>query len=248
MANKKNIPFHKRVSRQIRRGIKSRYGTWAKPKAGGIFKDVAMLKSLINTEKKRTDVTLSTPAKIGQYADLSAATTGVYVVRLTPTIAQGVQNNQRSGNSLKIVSAMINMHFTQQTLTTESIRLRWYILNIPEEDMPLGSVETKFLEENPFSGVIDYNSSRDPEYFTQFKIVRSGNVFLKADATHIARTSSANIKCPLKLNHHLKYNSNSTSDSTKNQFYLYVVADSGDNSLNTGAQVQFNTRWYYTDN
>lgn len=246
--NKKQVPFHKRISRQIRRGVKSRYGSWSKPKISKIASDVAMLKHLVNVEKKRTDVTLSAPTGLGQFANEGLATTGAYITRITPTIAQGVADNQRTGNSLKIVSAMININFVQQSANHNSQRLTWYVINIPEEDMPTSSVLTKFLEENPFSGVIDYNSSRDPEYFTQFKIVRSGSVYLKADPTHLAPAMSANVKCPLKLNHHLKYNSNATSDSTKNQFYILVVADRGDVSLNTGATIQYNTRWYYTDN
>lgn len=244
----KQVPWYKKISRYARSGIKKRYGSISKPKFASIAKDVANLKHLLNVEKKKTDVTLSTPTPLAQYADTSLTTTGVYVTRITPTIDQGIQNNQRTGNSLKLVSAMINLYFTQQQHATESLRLKWYIICVPEEDMPTSQVENKFMEENPFSGVIDFNSSRDPEHFTQFKIIRSGNAYLKADTSHIARTSSANVKVPLKLNHHLKYASNTTADSTKNQFYLYVTVDRGDIALSTGANIQFNTRYYYTDN
>ena len=243
----KKTSFIKRAGRYVKKGLKKRYGSWSKPNISQLSKDVAMLKHLVNVEKKKTDVTLSTPTGIGQFADESLATTGVYVTRLTPTINQGIQNNQRTGNSLKLVSAMVNMEFRQQSSCRNNIRLRWYIINVPEEDMGLSNVEVKFMEENPFSGVIDYNSSRNPEFFTQFKVIRSGNVYIKQDAqSNLAY--QANVKCPLKLNHHLKYDANDTANSTKNQFYLYVVADRGDVSLNTGVQIQYNTRWYYTDN
>lgn len=248
MPYNRKVPFHKRVSRFVRKTVKKNYGTFAKPKLSNIAKDISMLKHLVNVEKKKTDVTLSTPTGIGQFQQTSLATTGCFVQRLTPTIAQGVASNQRTGNSLKLVSAMVNMNFVQQTSNADSMKLKWYIINVPEEDMGLSDVENKFFEENPFSGVIDYNSSRDPEYFTQFKVVRTGNVYLKADPTHLTPSSNANVKCPLRLNHHLKYNANDTEVSTKNQFYLYIIADRGDINANTGATIQYNTRWYYTDN
>lgn len=248
---KAKVPFYKRVGRFARKVVKKRYGTFNKPKITNIAKDVAMLKHLVNVEKKKTDITLSTKTGVAQFADVALATTGCYAVRITPTIYQGIGSAQRTGNSLKIVSSMINIQFTAQEHCRNNTRLRWYIINVPEEDMGLTDLKQKFFDENPFSGVIDYNSARNPDNFTQFKIIKSGTSYIKMEqypANHSSTRYSANVKCPLRLNHHLKYASNTTAITQKNQFYILVVADNGDTSASTGVDIQFNTRWYYTDN
>ena len=58
----------------------------------------------------------------------------------------------------------------------------------------------------------------------------------------------AQLKIPLKFNHHLKYNSDASTVTTKNKFFIVLTCDTGDAVALTGAQYQLNMRWYYTDN
>ena len=74
---------------------------------------------------------------------------------------------------------------------------------------------SNFFEPNPFSTVIDYHSSRDAEYFTSYKVVKSGQVSLVPDSL-TSQIAFAQRKIPLKLNHHQKFN---TDVSATNSFF-----------------------------
>lgn len=235
----------KKTYRKVRGMAKKRYGG-----VGGrsnIVKDVALLKSLVNVEKKRFDVTSAGPITMGQTA--GAGVSAYLCNDVTPAPPQGLTNATRNGNSIKIVSAVIDMYLNQSVNTINAIKLKWMLVCRPDNslDIAAGVANTYIHETNPFSGVIDYHSNRDAEFFTAFKIIKSGRVSLSQDqiATGIAY---AQIKAPLKLNHHLKYNTNASILTTKNKFYLIVMADTGDTVALTGNQVQYNIRWYYTDN
>jgi len=235
----------KKTYRKVRTMAKKRYGG-----SGGrskLFKDVAMLKHLVNTEKKRFDVTLSNTVGVAQLS--TAGVSGQYAAIITPFPLEGVTQGARIGNSLKIVSACIDLQFTQQASTVNRLRARWYIVCRPDNGTNYTAATSiaQFLEPNPFSTVNDYYSSRDPEYFTSMKVIKQGVVTLTSDSVTGAR-SNHQVKIPLKLNHHLKFNTDATNITTKNQFYLFVTASDGDVATNTGTALLYNCRWYFTDN
>ena len=205
-----------------------------------------MLKSLINVEKKRKDRSLSSPTQLAQYASAGAA--GYFCNDITPSIAQGVGASQRTGNSVKLTSMCLDIQFKQDSATKNQVMLRYYILNVKEANTTVNEAGLELLEPNPFSSVRDFHSNRDPEHFTKYRIIKSGVCKVAADFTHLNETSYKQIKIPLKLNHHLKYQSGSSNDSVKNTFFLLVVADTGNISTNTGIIIQYNARFYYTDN
>jgi len=224
---------------------KSRYGG-----AGGrsnIAKDVAMLKALVNVEKKRVDSTQNTALAVAQTA--GAGFSGATCTQITPVVAQGITNSTRNGNSVKLVSCLLSIQFAQQANTVNDMKLKWFIICRPDNAALYApsAIVQQFLEVNPFSTVQDYYSNRDPEYFTAFRVIKQGVVDLKQDQV----TSGQSIvqkTIPLRLNHHLKFNSNTSTDTTKNAFYLLVTASSGDSVALTGASFAYNVRWYYTDN
>lgn len=235
----------KKTYRKVRTLAKKRYGG-----SGGrskLFKDVAMLKHLVNVEKKRFDVTQNTSSNFAQLA--GAGVSGQYAAIITPFPLEGVTNSTRLGNSLKIVSACIDIQFAQQSACVNKLRCRWYIVCRPDNgtNYTAATAIAQFFEPNPFSGVNDSYSSRDPEFFTAMKVIKQGQVILSTDAVTNAR-SNQQVKIPLKLNHHLKFNSDATNITVKNQFYLFVLASDGDTTANTGAAIVYNCRWYFTDN
>jgi len=231
----------KKTYRKVRTMAKKRYSSRA-----NIAADIAMLKHLVNVEKKRFDVTLTTPAAVS--LSFSAAQ-GAYAAIISPQPIEGTGNAERVGNSIKIVSAMINLRFSQQSSAVNPIHIRWYIVCRPDNatSYTANSTFSHFLEVNPFTTQRDYHSNRDPEYFTSMNVIKSGTVLLKQDQV-TGGTGIVQVKVPLKLNHHLKYNTDSTTITTKNQFYLFAVASEGDQALSTGGLIQYNVRWYYTDN
>jgi len=236
----------KRVYKKVKTAAKKRYMRKGSLNVARIVQDVKMLKHLVNVEKKRFDVTLTTPAPVSLSFN---AAQGAYAAIISPAPIEGVGNNERVGNSIKLVSAMINLRFSQQSSAVNPVHIKYWIVCRPDNatSYTANSTFSHFLEPNPFSTQRDYHSNRDPEYFTSMKVIKSGTVVLKQDSI-TGGQSIVQRKIPLKLNHHLKFNTDATTISTKNQFYLFAVASEGDQALSTGGLIQYNIRWYYTDN
>jgi len=207
---------------------------------------IANMVRLMNVEKKRVDITYSN-INFSQFNGVGVG--GYSALAMTPTIIQGVTGSTRNGNSVKIVSACFDFQFTQQSNALNNSNIKWYIVCLPDNgSAPAAtSIAGRLLEINPFSAVIDYHSSRDPEYFSSLKIIKSGTVKMLADQI-TTQTYYAQRKIPLKLNHHLKYNSDATSVTTKNAFFMIFTQDQGDTNIATGATVSLTARFYYVDN
>lgn len=217
------------------------------PNVKNIYNDVMMLKHLVNVEKKRFDVTLNTSTPVAQVS--TAGVSGQYSAIITPYPLEGVTGSTRIGNSFKIVSACVDIQFAQQSACINKMRLRWYIVCRPDNgtNYTASTSIAQFFEPNPFSGVNDYFSSRDPEHFTSMQVIKQGMVTIQPDTVTNAR-SNHQVKIPLKLNHHVKFNTDTSNVTTKNQFYLFITASDGDTALNSGVAILYNVRWYYTDN
>jgi len=249
MFGQKNT-LKKYAKKQFKRAVKAgkkRYISKGGPNVKNIYKDVMMLKNLVNVEKKRKDVTLTTPSSLG--ATAGAGVTGAFNADITPAISQGNDNSTRNGNSLKLVSMCVDIQFGQSVNTNNAVRLRYFIVVNPDNSINKTSstVLSNLLEVNPFSTVIDYHSSRDAEFFTAYRVIKQGTCMLIPDSI-TGQISYVQFKIPLKLNHHLKYNVNSSTTTTKNSFYLIVTADTGDAVALTGANILYNIRYYYIDN
>lgn len=243
---RKAITYAKKQGKRIFRAAKKRYVRNGGLSMSKIMADVKMLKHLVNVEKKRFDISIPNTAPVSLSFN---AGFGGYAAIVQPTPIEGAGNNERIGNSIKLVSAMMNLRFSQQALAVNPIQIKWWLVCKPDNSTGVSgaSAVTHFLEPNPFSTQRDYHSNRDPEYFSAYKVITSGTVELKSDNTTGA-TGVTQRKVPLKLNHHLKFNTDSTTVTTKNQMYLFAVASEGAQENSTGALIQYNIRWFYTDN
>lgn len=212
-----------------------------------IGQDVMMLKSLVNVEKRRFDITSAGALTFGQTAGAGVA--GYLCVNVSPTPGQGTVLSARTGLSIKIVSCCIDMYFNQSVNAVNGGKIKWYMFIRKDNgvDTTPTVAATQLMEINPFSSVIDYHSSRDAEYFTSYKIIKQGVVSLTPDSL-TSQIAFAQRKVPLKLNLHQKYNQDASNITTKNKFFMLFTMDTGDTVALTGAQVQYNLRWYYTDN
>jgi len=246
--------FRKKAGKIVRRvakagmaAAKKRYVKKGGPNVKNIYNDVMTLKRLMNAEKKRLDVSITTPVSFGATAGVGV--TGLYAVNITPLIAQGAQGNQRNGLSVKLVSGCMDIQFGQSVNTNNQVRIRYFIVCRPDNanGATASSVSQMLLEPNPFSSVIDFHSSRDPENFRNLRVIKKGTATLIPDSI-TGQISYQQFKIPLKFNHHLKFQTDATTGSQVNNFYFIVTADTGDAVALTGGNVLFNMRWYYTDN
>lgn len=237
---------NRRIVKKVGAAIKKRYVGKGGVKMGQIYKDVALLKRAINVEKKRVDVADGTGVPLGLQA---TAAEGAFKVEMTPPIAQGITGNTRNGNSLKIVSACLDFQVSQQVNAINAFKYKWYFVCRPDASVATTptAVFQNMFEINPFTGFRDLHSNRDPEFFHQVRIIKTGNGYLSQDSITNG-TGIRQHKVPLKLSHHFKYLSDAALSTTKNQFYLIIVADTGDTNTSTGAVVKYNMRYYYVDN
>lgn len=237
----------KKYARKARGALIKRYFKKGyTPKVGRIMKDVAILKKALNTEKKRVESSQGVGVSFAQFA---GASSGNYAVDITPVISQGATGSTRNGLSVKLTSCCLDIQVNQSTNTVNEFRYRWFIVCRPDASLATTAAVaiTQFFENNLFSGVIDYHSNRDPEYFHQFRVLKSGIGKLTSDQL-ASQTSYNQWKVPMKLSHHLKYNTDVSTTTVKNQLFLFLVADSGDVTGLTGAQIRYNVRYYYVDN
>lgn len=240
----------KRNARRVRAVKKVAKKAWSVAKTLNSVQTASTLAGigmrLMNIEKKRIDVAQGNGVSFAQFA---GAATGAYAVDITPTISQGVTGNTRNGLSVKLVSCCADIQINQSTNTVSEFRYKWFIVCRPDASLTTNAsvALSQFFESNLFSGVVDYHSNRDPEFYHQFRVIKSGYGKLTSDQL-ATQTSYNQFKVPLKLKHHLKYNTDASTTTTKNQFFMFIVADSGDVTALTGGQVRFNMRYYYVDN
>jgi hypothetical protein len=241
----------KKVARKVRGKVIKRYfNKGYSPKVGTIMKDVMMLKKALNVEKKKTDISLlaTSAVSFAQFSNAAFTADGIFTADITPVIPQNATNSGRNGNSVKLVSCL-DMQINQSASTVNEFRYKWFIVCRPDASVAAtaSTIKDNMFEVSPFNGVRDYHSNRDPEYFHQVRIIKSGYGKMSQDQI----TSAIGLrqhKVPLRLNHHLKYNTDATTTTTKNQLCLFILADSGNTFSITGAQVQFTIRYYYVDN
>lgn len=258
--------FRKRVGRVVRRvarkGVKyakKRYvSKKGKFRLGRLVKDVAMVKKLINVEKKRYTQTY-TYDFLGQ---VNGAGGGAYITDLTPLIAQGTGASQRTGNSVKMTGMYLQGQLIQQSgaLDSNVVSVEVWFHKTREVAMSLSSTGNEIYNNSPFSNQIDMVSRRNQDYFSDYVCIRKKRVIVRADtysATNILR--NATFGMGLKLNRHLRWNDAGTL--VNGQLFLLVRCQSGNGSsttastaniphqgTNTGLKLSLDQITYYVDN
>jgi len=120
---------------------------------------------------------------------------------------------------------------------------------------------------NPFTGIVDYNSARNPDHFNNFRKLLTKTCYLPVDSI-AGQLQTKQIAVPFKWNrgkgHHIRYtgtgSTNYLNDVQSGQVFLLYFCDVGNSSgtastLNvpmltpvTGAQIKMSYRHYYYDN
>lgn len=270
---KKGLNKVKRSIRKTRRnvgqGLTNRYYKKGQGlKIQNVAKDVYMLKKLMNVEKKH--ITISASNNIGQFANLLNS---YNILDITPQPAENVTYNGRTGSSIKCVSYHMDMQFIHLGSTTQPIKGKVYI--IQNLGMPLTAIadqQSFFLSlfiPNPFitgyggtvgaTGIVEYNSSFNPDMYGRYKIIQSETFTVPADQ-FTGQPMYKTIKFGHKYEHHVRFNKDATS-ITNGQLFMITLLDSGNaggvTSTLTGVPVQtsstgvtqnMNLVHYYVDN
>lgn len=237
--------FVKKAGKAVVSAAKKRYTKGGKVNVMRIASDAAKLVRLMNVEKKYIDNSRSVN---GDFSQLSTLSAGYFIEEVTPQIQQGVTGSARTGNSVKLVSARLDFQVRGQSSTINELRYKYYLICKPDALITsFSQVVTECFDVNLFGANYDYHSLRDPEHFKNYKIVAQGSGKLIADSLS-GQLGINQAHRYLKLNHHLKYDSNVSSSPVVNKFFLVFFADSGDKSTNTGATLDWGMRTWFVDN
>lgn len=226
------------------------------------------------------------PVPVGQiYAadGLSTQCVGGWVAwDATPIPEEGPGYNQRDGSSLKCVSFYQKFQFWQQKATNAPSRLKLYTLLIKGAVLP-SATELQSFVNNIFltssfpvgvgidsgAGIVDYNSTFDPDYRATFSILNTKYIKLRsdnlADQTQITEATLGK-----KWQHHVRFNGDQNYP-TSGQIIQILFCDQGNANVNnafdgegtatlpgvntdgeiaasSGVWFNFNLTHYYVDN
>lgn len=241
-----------------------KFGRWAKKnivqpytaKKGGrgyknrmrLYSEVAALKKMVNAEKQNAESAVTTEYDLAQYAGVS--TTGMRVLDILPTISQGVGEDNRKGDSLKVCSWVLKLHtYNNGNLTLPDVNYRFYVLRQPTNPVSTTLVQSQFLETNTFSSVVDYHSSRDYEHFKDYIVMGQVNGKLKSimGGTSSAVSSANTHTLARKQEFHIRYEKGTTT-VLNNPIYLVAVASDGDRTTTNEIYFKYSFKVFFYDN
>lgn len=268
MAYKKKSSVFRRFRKGVRRAgqmagkvLKKRYYPNQKLNIGQIAKDVAMVKRMVNAEKKATSININNQV----FGQVLGNSQGFHSNDITPIPSQGVGDAQRTGNSIKICSWHMTAQIIQQSAATQAVNYKMYMFKIKGDPQTSpGNFAAEHWNSNNFVGgggsIIDYNSQINSVRFADSELIYFKRFRIAPDSMS-GQTGFRTINIGGKLQSHVRYNG-STTDVTNGQIILVILADSGNCSpttastlsnipvtaVNTGCVINYHLRWYYYDN
>ena len=173
------------------KGVKGRYYRPGAVKGlQNLAKDIEMIKSRLNVEKKYKDADVATTA-IGQANQNSD---GIVWYDVTPTLSQGTDGDERIGNSLKLTGLTFPLQFTQQVSCLGNRKVRVSLLRVTSADNSVDGTDAlvDYWDVNPLTGLRDFHAPR--AYRNQrtdgIKCVRSMVIHIPAPVTDNATSGT----------------------------------------------------------
>ena len=274
---------YKKTARQVEKkvfgtgGFKRRYGI-GKGKGGfklaTLAKDLEMVKSRLNAEKKEIREVEITGGSVGQVFNSG---NGYWFQDITPTLGQGTGADERIGNSLKMTGCNLNFQFMgqDQTLTGRKIKIGLYRVRDPSLGPSDASADitADVFDANPLTGLYDFNAAKAYRSSKNDGIacIREKTIYLpKVEILSRGGADAANqdiekayktLNFPVKLNDMIRYETNNDVLPNGYRYVILLRVDSGNsgpvasniqNIANTtresGVQVRMGQRWWYVDN
>lgn len=263
------MPFFKSVKKYARKATKAagkRYGVsygrrglrMSKNSLSRIDKDVQMIKSRLNVEKKFKDGSLST----GTAGQVNVNSPGYFTSTLTPQLSLGTSENERVGGSVKLTGLHIQLQAQGQVATYSRRRMKVCVVSSTESSVT--NVINDMWDENPLTGVRDYHSNRNYSNNPRaHKLLRT--VYMSTPQKQI--NSGAEItavgcdkKFGIKMQQLTRFEGSSNQPKDMHYFLIIFVNDGNSGNTNssntgvlttdnnTGLLIQEYFRWWYVDN
>lgn len=246
------------------RKYRGRKRMWRKKKSSGMLKKlsakVRMLQRTVKKEeKKRIHTYSATPNALGQVA---GNLNGGWKLDITPDPSQGDGYYDRSGSAITAVSSQLRFQISNQSACNQPSRFKIQVFRIMGTPWTSPTFYNTIFDTNLSSGIVDYNSSFNPDYRPVYKLLRTKTVYMPASQyagqTRVKEVS-LNIKYG-KTGHNIRFNGN-TTDVLDGQIICLIRCDNGNNSaltastlnvpisaINTGYYVNHYMTHYFKDN
>jgi hypothetical protein len=221
------------------RGVKGRYYRVGAVKGlQNLANDIQMIKNRLNVEKKYKDRDVSTFA----LAQVNQNGEGATIWDITPDITQGIDSDERIGNSIKFTGLTIPLQFSQQVACFGDRRVRVSLLRVTSADNNVNSTEAfeKYWDVNPLTGVRDFNAPRAyrKDEHDGIRCIRSAVVYIPGPKTDNSTTGTVDdtevnpkdYRFNLKLQDILRYSSSSSTKPDGLRYYLVLQCDAGNRS------------------
>ena len=263
------MKFVKKAVRSAKKAVKKRYGIGKKRtlNMSQLASDVARMVSMINAEKKTKDFPLEIRYVAQVYASsATVSSTGSQCFDISPyPVVQGTTVATRTGNSIKLCSALIECQVNQlasATLENKLIFEFWYNKGQYQTE---ANALAQIFSPSTFSGVIDSNSPRYQNYYGDYRLFRRHVCRIKQDQLSGDATNTT-FKVPIRFNknkgHHVRFiaNTSNTTDVQNGQIFMTVRSEIGNfgtyTSLldvpvvvpNSGYQVRCAVKHWFYDN
>lgn len=258
------------VRRNIRRGVRNVRRRYYRKKTGfnvaALARDVATVKSMLNTEKKRKSFSpegTRTVAQINNTDGIAGNTlSGHDSVELTSVNHmpdQGIGQSDRIGNSIRICSHIIRFQFWQESNTDGPRRVMIYLIRTRGDD---DFFVSEFFNSNDFiqnqgDSITTYDNTcrRNQAYYKNFRVLARRSVYLPADNTSaekVVRNFTMALK--FKKGNHIKFKSDADESISNNRMFLLLTCNAGNKGSGTPAISYIPTaaadsgvRWAYTN-
>lgn len=202
-------------------------------KIARVASEVAILRRLVNAEKKRITNGVNNQF-VGQ---VNGNSSGMYIYDITPYPSQGVTSETRNGASIKWTTSYLQLQFIHMSATQSTIKGRIYIIK-SKDIVNASTIQQQFFMPSPFitsTSIYDINSPREQDYFKDYVVLKTRNFTVKCDQIS-GQTVQTIVKMPLRFGHHCKYNDNSNV-LTDGQVFMLIVTDSGNIATATSSTV-----------
>lgn len=230
-----------------------------------IVKDVEMIKSRLNVEKKFVQSSVTE----AYTAQMNGNVEGYYAVDITPNMPQGDGESQRVGNSLKLTGLIHKFQFQGQTNCDTNRRLRIHYIKTTDTVSSVSQIIEDVYDQNPLTAGRDYFSDFNYSNMKRaHKIIKKGYVRLNASSgagttnTSTQTSPIADTQIALKLQELVRFEGDATSVPKDYRIICVVFCDTGNWSGSTqstnggcmvpftlsGVSLQHHYRFWYVDN
>lgn len=263
------MPFYKNLKKYAKKATKAagkRYGMsygrrglrMSKTSIPKIVKDVEMIKSRLNVEKKFVQGDVSN-GSVGQAENAFA---GHYISTLTPLVPLGTGENERNGGSIKLTGLTIQLQMLAQFNRWSSARLKACIVSSTDPS-PI-NVIADLWDPNPLTGFVDYYSNLNYSNQKRAHKIERTVYFRLGRSETLSNSASVKATNALRISH--KFDRVTRFEGSSNfpkdmHYFLIIFADSGNKGPitsgntgvmqpgdNTGIDMQEYFRWWYVDN